>query len=116
MKEGRAQEWQLLRIDGKGIRLESAVSFTSLDNYEVCELLRGRYGKDVGILLIGPAGERLSANSTVAAPDPEGRPSRHAARGGVVAIMGAKRLKAIVIDDEGRAAQDGSLEISIGNW
>jgi aldehyde:ferredoxin oxidoreductase len=33
--------------------------------------------------------------------DPEGRPTRHAARGGLGALMGAKGLKAIVIDDGG---------------
>jgi len=45
------------------------------------------------------------ANSTVAVTDMEGRPCRHAARGGVGAIMGSKFLKAIVIDDTARLAQ-----------
>ena len=41
------------------------------------------------------------ANSSVAITDPEGRPARHCARGGVGAIMGAKGLKAVVVDDTG---------------
>ncbi|HUJ70354.1 MAG TPA: aldehyde ferredoxin oxidoreductase N-terminal domain-containing protein, partial [Syntrophorhabdales bacterium] len=99
--EGKAAEWQLLKLDQKGLSLEPADFVVGLDNYAACERLRERYGKKIGVLIIGPAGEGLSANSTVAATDPEGRPSRHAARGGVGAIMGAKRLKAMVIDDEG---------------
>ncbi|MGD0656725.1 MAG: aldehyde ferredoxin oxidoreductase C-terminal domain-containing protein [Syntrophorhabdales bacterium] len=99
--EGRASRWQLLKLDNAGIGLEPADFVMGLDNYEACERLRERYGKKIGVLIIGPAGERLSANSTVAATDPEGRPSRHAARGGVGAVMGAKRLKGIVIDDAG---------------
>jgi aldehyde:ferredoxin oxidoreductase len=108
--EGRAPEWRLLKLDQKGIRLEPADFVMGLDNYEACERLRERYGKKIGVLIIGPAGERLSANSTVAATDPEGRPSRHAARGGVGAIMGAKRLKAIVIDDEGASRLKTTIE------
>ncbi|UCF94366.1 MAG: aldehyde ferredoxin oxidoreductase, partial [Desulfobacterales bacterium] len=38
--------------------------------------------------------------------DPEGRPSRHAARGGLGAVMGAKGVKAIVIDDAGTKAPE----------
>jgi len=108
--EGKASAWQLLLIDQKGIRLEHADFVMGLDNYEACERLHERYGKEVGILLIGPAGERLSANSTVAATDPEGRPSRHAARGGVGAIMGSKHLKGIVIDDTGTSRRKAADE------
>ena len=48
---------------------------------------------------IGPAGEQRMASASVAVTDPEGRPTRHAARGGPGAVMGAKGLKAIVVDD-----------------
>jgi aldehyde:ferredoxin oxidoreductase len=99
--EGRASTWQVLKLDSKGAALEPAGDIIGLDNYEACEKLRERYGQTVGIIIVGPAGERLYANSTVAATDLEGKPCRHAARGGVGAIMGAKCLKAIVIDDTG---------------
>jgi aldehyde:ferredoxin oxidoreductase len=97
--EGKASEWTVLRIGSKGVAFEPASDVVGLDNYEACAKLRERYGEKVGIIITGPAGERLYANSTVAVTDLEGRPCRHAARGGVGAIMGAKRLKAIVIDD-----------------
>ncbi len=97
----RAKDWQVLRLDSQGATLEPASDLVGLDNYVACEKLRTRYGDRIAILIIGPAGEMLYANSTVAATDTEGRPCRHAARGGVGAIMGAKGLKAIVIDDTG---------------
>jgi aldehyde:ferredoxin oxidoreductase len=102
---GKAKDWQILRLNSQGVSLEAADDIIGLDNYEACERLRQRYGEKIGILIIGAAGERLYANSTVAATDPEGRPCRHAARGGVGAIMGAKRLKAIVIDDTGTSVR-----------
>jgi len=108
--EGKAKEWQILRLDSQISTLEPAGDIPGLDNYEACEKLRKRYGQEISIIITGPAGERLYANSTVAGTDVEGRPCRHAARGGVGAIMGAKRLKAIVIDDAGtsfRKAVDG---------
>jgi aldehyde:ferredoxin oxidoreductase len=43
---------------------------------------------------------KLSA-ATVAFTDMEGLPTRHAGRGGVGAVMGAKGIKAIIIDDAG---------------
>ncbi|OGP87367.1 MAG: hypothetical protein A2156_09345 [Deltaproteobacteria bacterium RBG_16_48_10] len=101
MVEGRAKDWQILKLDTKGAVLEAAGDIIGLDNYAACERLRERYGDKIGIIIIGCAGERRYANSTVAVADQEGRPCRHAARGGVGAIMGAKSLKAIVIDDTG---------------
>ena len=52
-------------------------------------------------LSIGPAGEMRMRAASIAVNDPEGRPTRHAARGGLGALMGAKGLKAIVVDDGG---------------
>jgi aldehyde:ferredoxin oxidoreductase len=99
--EGKAKEWQVLKINSQGASLEKAAGIVGLTNYSACEMLRQKYGDKIGIIIIGPAGEMKLANSTVAVTDPEGRPSRHAARGGVGAIMGAKGLKAVVIDDDG---------------
>lgn len=101
MVEGKSEEWQILKVDIEGATLEIAGDVVGLTNYVACERLRQRYGDKVCIIIIGPAGEMKSANSTVGVTDPEGRPSRHAARGGLGAVMGAKGLKAIVIDDKG---------------
>ena len=98
---GRAKDWKILKIDSNGGVLEDAGDTAGLDNYTACERLRKRYGDKVSIIITGPAGEKRYLNSTVAVTDAEGRPCRHAARGGIGAVMGAKCLKAIVIDDTG---------------
>ncbi|MBN1319831.1 MAG: aldehyde ferredoxin oxidoreductase [Thermoleophilia bacterium] len=99
--EGRAEEWQVLKVTADGISLESAGEIVGLENYAAAERLHERYGKDAALMIAGPAGERGYANATVAVTDMEGRPARHAARGGLGSVMGAKRLKAIVLDDSG---------------
>ncbi len=101
--EGRAQDWQILKVDSRGVFLEKAGDIIGLDNYAACEKIRQRYGNGIGIIVTGMAGEMKLPNSSVAVTDGEGRPCRHAARGGVGAIMGAKSLKAIVIDDQGKS-------------
>jgi aldehyde:ferredoxin oxidoreductase len=89
--EGRSEQWQLLFITKKGVSFEAADDFVGLTNYAACEKIKERYGSKVSVILIGPAGEIKLANSTVA--------SRHAARGGLGAVMGSKRLKAVIVDE-----------------
>lgn len=103
--EGRGEEWQVLVLNGEGATLEPAGDFVGLTNYEATRAIRERYGDQVTSMTVGPAGERLYSNSTVACTDMEGRPTRHAARGGLGAVMGSKHLKAIVIDDSGASAR-----------
>lgn len=99
--EGRAEEWQVLKIASGGISLEPAGDIAGMENYAAAERLHERYGKDAALMIAGPAGERRYANATVAVTDMEARPARHAARGGMGSVMGAKGLKAIVLDDTG---------------
>jgi aldehyde:ferredoxin oxidoreductase len=101
MVGGRAKEWQILKVTPRGASLDPGGDIAGLMNYAACDKLRDRYGDKVGIAITGPAGEMGLANSTVAVTDIDGRPCRHCARGGMGALMGAKRLKAIVVDDSG---------------
>ena len=84
-------------IDKEGIKFDSAEIYKGFGNYQLYEELTRKYGKRIGIYSIGPAGEHLMKSATVAANDLEGYPSRHAARGGLGAVMGSKRIKAIII-------------------
>jgi aldehyde:ferredoxin oxidoreductase len=54
--------------------------------------------------MIGPGGELELSGAGISNLDMDRTPTRIAARGGGGAVMGAKRLKAIVIDGEGSAA------------
>ncbi len=81
-------------------RFELTGDLRGLGNYDTAtRLLGGASSKTRAVISIGPAGETLMASASIAVNDPEGRPTRHAARGGLGALMGAKGLKAIVIDD-----------------
>ena len=94
--------WRVLRIDSSGARLEPAPEdLIGKGTYETVERLLGDDERTTSVVCIGPAGEQQLGAASIAVNDPEGRPTRHAARGGLGALMGAKRLKAIVVDDGG---------------
>jgi aldehyde:ferredoxin oxidoreductase len=87
-----------LLVNKDSAELVPADDLKGLGNYDLVEKLKATYGKKVSILSIGPAGENRLATATVAVTDPEGRPCRHAGRGGIGAVMGSKGLKAIIVD------------------
>jgi aldehyde:ferredoxin oxidoreductase len=64
----------------------------------VANLLFDRYGKKISFALCGPVGEYGGLVAGITVSDSDGRASRLAARGGVGAVMGSKKVKAIVID------------------
>lgn len=66
---------------------------------ETIAALRRRFGPEVGILCIGPAGEMRLGAAGVAVTDARDIQVRYAARGGLGAVMGSKGIKAIVVDD-----------------
>lgn len=72
-----------------------------LGNYDTVAKLIETHGEKVGYCTIGQAGEAKMASASVAFTDRELRPTRHAGRGGLGAVMGSKGLKAIVIDPSG---------------
>src|SRR5712664_1279635 len=96
---GASREWMVLHFtkDG-GIAFEDAAPYLGKGNFEANDLLHARYGKKVTIALCGPVGEYEGLLAGIAFSDKEGRPARLAARGGVGAVMGAKKVKAIVVD------------------
>ncbi len=91
----------VLHLSQDGARLDDGASFWGQGNYDTAAALRQKYGPKVATIQVGPAGENALRNSSVATTDPEGNPARHAGRGGVGAVMGARGLKAVVVDDSG---------------
>ncbi len=51
-----------------------------------------------------PGREKRLTGASIHFADPNGRPGRAAGRGGLGALMGAKKLKALVVDDKGAAS------------
>ncbi|HID56633.1 TPA: aldehyde ferredoxin oxidoreductase [Candidatus Poribacteria bacterium] len=101
--EGKPEDGKLymLKIDKEGAELLEASDLKGLGNYDTVAKLMERYGDKISCISIGQAGEMKMSAASVAVTDPEGRPTRHAGRGGMGAVMGSKGLKAIVVDDTG---------------
>ncbi len=98
--EGEARSgWWILHLSLAGARFEPADDVAGLGIFETAPRLLQRYGDKVAIALIGPAGEMLLSAAGIQNLDKDKVPSRIAARGGLGAVMGSKRLKAIVFDD-----------------
>ena len=101
--EGQPAEDSLYKlfINKDGATVEPAADLKGLGNYATVDKLAAQYGKKVACITIGQAGEMKMSAASVAATDMEQRPTRHAGRGGVGAVMGSKGLKAVILDDEG---------------
>jgi aldehyde:ferredoxin oxidoreductase len=93
--------WWLMHLSNEGVRFESAGELAGLGVYESAQSLVSRFGKKVAVTLIGPGGEKQMTAAGAVNLDKDGEPSRINARGGLGALMGSRRLKAIVIDDTG---------------
>ena len=103
--EGKPPENKLYKvfINKDGVDIKEDNSLCMLGNYDVVEKMRAEYGDKVHCISIGPVGEMKMSAASIAFTDMEQRPTRHAGRGGVGAVMGAKGVKVIVIDDAGTA-------------
>lgn len=101
--EGKPQDDTLYKvfISKDGAKIEADNSLKMLGNYDLVDKLRAAYGEKVACISIGLAGEMKLGAASIAFTDMEQRPTRHAGRGGVGAVMGSKGVKAIVLDDTG---------------
>ena len=96
---GASDDWVVIRIPKEGdITFEDARPYLGKGNFEAAAMLHEKYGDKVSLALCGPVGEYLGLIAGIAFSDVENRPARLSARGGVGAVMGMKKVKAIVVD------------------
>ncbi len=94
-------KFYVIKVTMDGVTIEEApAEIIGMGNYEAIQVLMKKYGEKVAIALIGPAGEMKLAAANISFRDPEGN-IRSAGRGGLGAVMGSKKVKAIVVDDTG---------------
>ena len=91
----------VLYLSPDNYSLEKADDLKGLKNTDTAIQLRDKTNDKVTVVSIGLGGERRWKSAAITCTDKDGRCSRHAARGGLGSVMGAKGLKAIVIDDKG---------------
>lgn len=95
--EGRAAEPSYLWVEDDTVEVRPAGDLWGLDAFEAETRLRDRHGHDdVGIAVIGPAGENLVKLASIGSDY-----YRHAGRGGGGAVMGSKNLKALAVRGRG---------------
>lgn len=101
--EGAPENGDLYKVivSKDDVKIVKANNLKGLGNYDTVDKLRAEHGDKVAYMSIGQAGEMKLAAASIACTDMELRPTRHCGRGGVGAVMAAKGVKAIVLDDAG---------------
>jgi aldehyde:ferredoxin oxidoreductase len=98
-----AARTMILTIGRDSARLVQRPELAHKNVYETAHTLQAEYGKDWGLILTGPAGEMGLASACICNADQDGVPGRANGRGGLGAVMGAKGLKAILLEPLGRS-------------
>ena len=81
-----------LHIDSGKAELRDADKIWGKDTFEVQDILREEHGKGLQVACIGPSGEKVSLIAAVM-----NNKGRAAARSGLGAVMGSKKLKAVAV-------------------
>lgn len=96
---GISSDWVVIHFAKDGtITFNDAAPYMGRGNFEAAALLHEKYGKKVSLAICGPVGEYQGLVAAIAFSDRENRPVRFAGRGGVGAVMGSKKVKAIVVE------------------
>src|SRR5690242_6326865 len=88
---GACDRPSVLLVDGDGARLADAADLWGLPAAQTEQRLRERLGRGWRAAAIGPAGEAQVRYATIS------HDGRHAGRGGLGAVLGAKRVKAVAV-------------------
>jgi aldehyde:ferredoxin oxidoreductase len=97
--EGQSPDWVVLHFHKDGTwSFDDGTPYLGKMNSDAAAMLFARYGEKISYALFGRVGEYLGLLAGITISDNEGRASRLAARGGVGAVMGSKKVKAIVVD------------------
>ncbi|MDH5673054.1 MAG: hypothetical protein OEZ06_12940 [Myxococcales bacterium] len=95
-----------LEVTAEGGKVVECDDLAGIWNYPTCVKLAERYSDKASFVTIGPAGEMQLRGASVATTDQDNRhPARHAARGGLGAVMGSKGLKYIACEAGGARAR-----------
>ena len=90
--EGEASEWTYITVEDDKIELHNAAEYVGMKSEEVDDVLKEKHGANSSVLHIGPAGEKKVLLAAIMNDK-----DRAAGRSGVGAVMGSKKLKAIVV-------------------
>ncbi|MHA6782641.1 aldehyde ferredoxin oxidoreductase family protein [Pseudonocardia saturnea] len=95
---GHADELSVVLVDADGVRLEACPELAGMPAADAETALSARFGRGWRSAAVGPAGERGVRYATIS------HDGRHAGRGGLGAVLGAKNLKAVLVRSGTKAA------------
>ncbi len=90
---GASRKSSYIAIDNETVEIKDAEDYWGVGSFETERKLREKHGKAIGILTIGQGGENQVRYATVVSQE-----GRSGGRPGIGAVMGSKKLKAIVVD------------------
>ncbi|MFC1998971.1 aldehyde ferredoxin oxidoreductase family protein [Chloroflexota bacterium] len=99
---GASEKPVYLSIDNGKAELKDASSLWGKDTVQTEDTLKDELGKDIRIACIGPSGEAMSLISCIV-----NEKGRVAGRAGLGAVMGSKKLKAVVVQ--------GKMKVEVAN-
>ena len=94
---GKSADPVTITITKDGVAFRPASSLWGMGNYAAVERLKAEF-PGTGLITIGPAGEKMLKAAAVVVTSPDYL-LRTAARGGLGAVLGSKKVKAISVDD-----------------
>jgi aldehyde:ferredoxin oxidoreductase len=100
--EGASSALTMVKVTKDGVSFIPAEGFKGMGNYDLIDKLKAEHGDSISIISIGLGGEKLLKAATVSVTSPDFK-IRMASRGGLGAVMGSKKLKAVIVDDTGAA-------------
>ncbi len=89
--------WYGLLVSASGVKIVEETELVGCGNYEVVQKLNARLGEKWAVITTGPAGEMKMNAANISVKDPGSR-LRSCGRGGLGAVMGAKKVKFIAIE------------------
>ena len=95
--EGASSEWVYLWINDGRAEVKDATPYIGLDTNVFEDRMKEELGSDIRLACIGPAGEKCSLLACIINDK-----WRAAARSGLGALMGSKKLKAVVVKGTGK--------------
>jgi aldehyde:ferredoxin oxidoreductase len=95
--KGASNSWVNLFIEDGKLELRDAAAYVGLDTNELEDRLKKEHGTDIRVASIGPAGEKRSLLAGIIHDK-----WRAAARSGLGALMGSKKLKAVIVKGTGK--------------
>lgn len=102
----KEDKWYSLALTPAGVTINEETELIGQGNFAVLATLTQRLAGKPGIVTIGQAGEMKLTSANISIKDPDGG-LRSGGRGGLGAVMGAKKIKFITIDPE-----DGKVAIA----